>query len=352
MKKNTKTSIIRAAVLVLAVVMLASFCFMAIAQVTHANRRHNPSINAAVHTSARGMATMEVTTGRLLYAQNEHARIPMASTTKILTAITVIENVKNLDEIIIVHPKSIGIEGTSIYLQKGERITPRELLYGLMLRSGNDASVALALHTSPTLPEFSALMNETARKAGATNSNFTNPHGLHQDEHLTTAYDLARISCYAMQNEIFAEIVATKNFRTVAHPDGGRVHVFQNKNRLLNSLDGCVGVKTGFTKAAGRCYVGARRANDMTVVCVVLNCGPMFPESEAIMKTAANEFTMTPIVVEGAVLDTGIATQTFAYPLRKGETLATSFADDHVVIKFQDKEVHRSPIHSIVTTDE
>jgi len=138
----------------------------------------------------------------------------MASTTKVVTAIAAIEKFaeqgKNLDEKISVDDKAVGIEGTSIYLKKGEQLSARELLLGLMLRSGNDAAAALALAIKPSIAEFAEVMNQTAERAGATNSSFKNPHGLDEKDHYTTARDLARISAYAMKNPIFAEIAATK----------------------------------------------------------------------------------------------------------------------------------------------
>lgn len=234
--------------------------------------------------SAKGMAVLEMSTGRVLYSKNMDEKLKMASTTKIVTAFTVIKHCKNLDEPFKISDKAIGIEGTSIYLKGGEVLTARELLYGLMLRSGNDASVALALHCADSIEDFAEMMNQTAQECGATNSHFVNPHGLDADEHYTTAHDLALITARALQNKTFAEIVATKNIKISGGETGTRYLV--NKNRLLNSLDGCVGVKTGFTKGAGRCLVSAVKRGNMTAVCVVLNCGPMFEESADLLNSA------------------------------------------------------------------
>ncbi|MCL2569700.1 MAG: D-alanyl-D-alanine carboxypeptidase [Firmicutes bacterium] len=302
-------------------------------------------------TSARGMATVEVSSGRLLYAKNEHDKLPMASTTKIMTAITVIENVSDLDEKIKVSDKAIGIEGTSIYLQKGEELTVRELLYGLMLRSGNDAASALALHVSKTNDEFSALMNKVATKAGAKNSSFKNPHGLDQEGHYTTAYDLAMISAYAMRNPQFAEIAATKEKRIsgVEYP-----RVLQNKNRLLRSNKNIVGVKTGFTSKAGRCYVGAMETAGMTVVCAVLNCGPMFPESEAIMTQSGKEYEMVHIIQKNTLIKptfpdrhnrTGIAKEDFFYPLMSHEKdkIEITINEHDICVYFDNKIIKAMP---------
>ncbi|MBQ6921726.1 MAG: D-alanyl-D-alanine carboxypeptidase, partial [Clostridia bacterium] len=145
---------------------------------------------------------MEMNSKRVLYANNIHEKKYMASTTKILTAIVIIENC-NLNAVVTVGKNTTGIEGSSIYLEEGETLTVTDLLYGLMLRSGNDCAETLAVFCSGSIEKFAALMNETAKKIGALNSNFVNPHGLNNENHYTTAYDLALISCYAMQNADF-----------------------------------------------------------------------------------------------------------------------------------------------------
>ena len=240
------------------------------------------------YTTAKGMAVLEMESGRVLFSKNMDTKLKMASTTKIVTALTVINNCENLDEPFKINNKAVGIEGTSIYLKYNEVLTARELLYGLMLRSGNDASVALALHCANTIEEFAEMMNETAKQCGALNSHFVNPHGLDADEHYTTAYDLALITTKALQNPTFKEIVSTKNIKISGGEQGTRYLV--NKNRLLNSLDGCIGVKTGFTSKAGRCLVSAVERDGMTIVAVVLNCGPMFEESTDLLNLALTNY--------------------------------------------------------------
>ena len=220
---------------------------------------------------------MEVNTGRILHSFNANVKKPMASTTKVLTAITIIDNC-NVEDKVKISKESVGIEGSSIYLQEGELLTVKELLYGLMLRSGNDTATALALYKSGSIENFATLMNETARKIGATNSNFTNPHGLHDDNHYTTAKDLAVISCYAMKNDIFREIVGTKKI-IIPNTVTGTPRLLLNKNKMLNLCEGSTGIKTGYTKKAGRCLVSSAKRNGMEVVCVVLNCPPMFEQS-------------------------------------------------------------------------
>jgi D-alanyl-D-alanine carboxypeptidase (penicillin-binding protein 5/6) len=217
-----------------------------------------------------GECVMEVNSRRVLYANHADKRLPMASTTKIATAITVLENCADFEQAFTVPDAAIGVEGSSAYLQKGEKRTVKDLLYGLMLRSGNDCATALALHCSNSIARFSAKMNETAQKAGALNSRFENPHGLPCENHYTTAYDLSLITCYAMQNDTFREIVATKYYAPAK---------WKNKNKMLDMAEGGIGVKTGYTKQAGRCLVSAVERNGMTVVSTLLNCPTTYERS-------------------------------------------------------------------------
>lgn len=168
-------------------------------------------------------------------------------------------------------------------------MTVRELLYGMMLPSGNDAAMALAYHISADIPSFCKLMKQTVEKCGAYNSSFDNPHGLDSISHYTTAYDLALITAKALENETFKEIVTTKATR-IRGASEGTYRYLKNKNRLLNTLNGCIGVKTGFTNDAGRCLVSACERDGFRTVCVVLNCGPMFEESESYLNMAYKEY--------------------------------------------------------------
>jgi D-alanyl-D-alanine carboxypeptidase (penicillin-binding protein 5/6) len=242
----------------------------------------------APETSAQGMATMDTASKRILTQKNASARLPMASTTKIMTAITVIKNA-DIKKTVKIDPEAVGIEGSSIYLQSGEQLTVEQLLYGLMLQSGNDCAVALAIATAGSVEKFAVLMNELALSLGARDSNFVNPHGLHDKNHYTTAYDLCLISCYAMEDPTFKTIVSTKSIKI---PFAGRDYdrVINNKNKILNTFEGGNGVKTGFTKAAGRCLVSAAERDSMQIVCVVLNCGPMFEDCADLMTWAFKVF--------------------------------------------------------------
>lgn len=249
-----------------------------------------PAGNAT--TTAKAMCVMEATSGRVLYAKNQSQKLAMASTTKIMTAITAIENCKNLDEKFTISPKSVGIRGTSIYLREGEALSIRELLYGLMLVSGNDASVAIGERVGGNggVKNFVEMMNSLAKKIGALNTHFDNTHGLDSKNHYTTAEDLALITSYALKNPIFAEIVSTK-YTKIINVDG-KTRYLKNKNKLLDKLEGCNGVKTGFTDNAGRCLVSSCTRDNMTIVCVVLNCGPMFEESQELIEKAFSEFKL------------------------------------------------------------
>ncbi len=281
------------------------------------------------YTSAKAMCVMEAGSKRVFYNKNDKAKLAMASTTKIMTAITAIENCDDLDKPFEISPKAVGISGTSLYLRKGEVFTLRDLLYGLMLISGNDASVAIGGYVGGNVKNFVDMMNKTAQKIGAVNSHFDNTHGLDSQTHYTTAYDLALITSYAMQNDTFREIVSTKN-KKITNQDG-KTRYLKNKNKLLDSLEGCVGVKTGFTNDAGRCLVSSCERDGMTVVCVVLNCGPMFEESSALLEQAFKDYHLVDLtsgyafknevaVNEGRESSVKIGTfGNYYYPLKNSE---------------------------------
>ena len=291
--------------------------------------RMDNNLIAEASTSARAMCVMEQSSKRVLYSKNQSAKLPMASTTKIMTAITAIENCDDLDKTFEITPKAVGISGTSLYLRKGEVMSIRDLLYGLMLVSGNDASVAIGEHISGSSKKFVDLMNETARKIGAKNSHFDNTHGLDSPTHYTTAEDLALITSHALENDIFKEIVSTKN--TKITNTAGKTRYLRNKNKLLTSLEGCCGVKTGFTDDAGRCLVSACERDGMTLVCVVLNCGPMFEESKTLLEKGYEEYQLIDLtsgydyidrikVTGGKQESVKIGTTgKFLYPLRSDE---------------------------------
>lgn len=250
--------------------------------------------------SARGAVLMEVETGRVLYEKNPHEKMPMASTTKIMTAILAIEN-SHLSDMVTVSPSASGIEGSSLYLTTGEKLTMEQLLYGLMLRSGNDAATAIAEHLGESVEGFAKMMNEKARSLGAMNTHFMNPHGLHHGEHYTTAYDLALISAYAMKNSTFREIASTKYYKI---PWEGQPwdRVLMNKNALLWDYEGANGIKTGYTMAARRCLASAALRNDMQLVTVVLNCQPWFEDSAALLDYGFTNYEMKKLFSKGETM--------------------------------------------------
>ena len=249
-------------------------------------------------TTAKAAAVLELETNTLLYAHNERKRLPMASTTKVMTAIIAIEN-GNLDEVFSVCDEAYGVEGSSMYLTKNECISLRDLLYGLMLRSGNDASVAIACRIGGSIEGFCTLMNEKANDIGAFDTHFSNPNGLPADDHYTTAYDLALICSYAMKNKTFREIVSTQYYTA----DSGDIkRTLMNKNKLLFQYDGALGIKTGYTKAAGKCLTFSAERNDMTVVGAILNCPDIFPESMRLMDMCFSDYTLHTIMRAGTTV--------------------------------------------------
>lgn len=217
-------------------------------------------------TNSRACVVIDRNTNTILYGKNENTKRKMASTTKIMTATIIIENC-DLNETIEVSKKAAGTGGSRLGLKTGDKITIRDLLYGLMLCSGNDAAVALAEYAGSDIQGFAELMNKKACELGLTNTHFETPHGLDSNEHYTTAYELALLSNYALNNETFAQIVRTKNYTVTIN---GYPKSLSNTNELLGNLDGVYGIKTGFTNGANRCLVTACKRNDMDVICVVL----------------------------------------------------------------------------------
>lgn len=230
---------------------------------------------------ASAYVLMEASTGRVLSSSNSSEKLPMASTTKIMTCLLAVEN-GNLDDVIKVPAQAVGLEGTSIYLRKDETVTLKDLVYGLMLASGNDAAVAIAIHISGSVEEFAKLMNQRAIEMGAKNTNFVTPNGLPNDNHYTTAYDLGLIAAHAMRNESFREVVGTRSMDIPADEDSPARYL-RSKNKLLYQFEGGNGVKTGFTKAAGKCFVGGARRDNMQLISVVLNDGDMWVDSMALL---------------------------------------------------------------------
>lgn len=221
-----------------------------------------------LNINARSAIILDRISKKILYGKNEFNKVKMASTTKIMTAIIIIENC-DLNKTVEVSKKAAGTVGSRLDLKTGDKITIRDLLYGLMLCSGNDAAVALAENCSGSIDKFSYIMNKKANELGLNNSHFESPHGLDSDNHYTTAYELAILSDYALQNKTFLNIVSTQKFTVTIN---GYPKALSNTNELLGNLLGVYGIKTGFTNGANRCLVTACKRNDMDIICVVLGC--------------------------------------------------------------------------------
>ena len=227
-------------------------------------------INAsAVTHTAKSAVLIEMQTGEIIYQKNAHERLPMASTTKIMTALCAIESGMLYDTVKI-DDRAVGIEGSSIYLQKGESMKLIDLCYGLMLNSGNDSACAIAYKVSGSIEKFVELMNKKANELGLENTHFDNPSGLDGKTHYTTAYELAKLTRYALGNSIFAKIVSAK---TAQIPNTNKKYnrFLKNHNKLLNMYEGCTGVKTGFTRKSGRCLVSSAQRDGMELICVTLS---------------------------------------------------------------------------------
>lgn len=247
--------------------------------------------SAAAVQAAHSGVVIEQSSRRVLLGENMNERCYPASTTKVLTALVVLNNLP-LDKVVKVPKAAEGVEGSSIYLRAGQRISVEDLLFGLMLRSGNDAATALAIETAGSVDKFALLMNETARALGAKNSNFVNPHGLHDDDHYTTAYDLALITAKAYENDDFVRIVSSKKAKITID---GEPSYIGNKNKLLSLYEGANGVKTGYTKRSGRCLVGGAYKNGMQLITVVLNYNDMWNDTMRLLNHGFDNYAMTPL---------------------------------------------------------
>lgn len=238
-----------------------------------------------------GYVLVDALSGVVLDGDNKDMRLEEASTTKVMTALVAIRKLDPSD-IVTVKRESVGIEGSSVYLKEGERISVKTLLYGLMLRSGNDAAHALAVAACGSEEKFVEAMNAEAERLGLVNTHFCNPHGLHAEGHYTSAYDLAMITREAYREPLFAEIVASKSYRS-DDPRESEAHVFYNKNKLLSTLDGANGVKTGYTTASGKCFVGGAKRGGMQLICVVLNRGDMWQKAADLLEYGFEHYEPT-----------------------------------------------------------
>ncbi len=280
--------------------------------------------------SAHSAVLMDGQTGRILYEKNMDEKSLIASTTKIMTALVVCEQCNVLDRMRI--PKeAVGIEGSSMYLQEGEVLTLQELLYGLMLRSGNDAAVALAIYCGGTVEGFAQLMNDKARSLGLTGTHFSNPHGLDAPDHYSTARDLAVLSAYAMQNPVFAMTVSTKTVSV-----GQRQ--LRNHNKLLWQVEGANGVKTGYTKAAGRILVSGAKRQGRQLIAVTINAPSDWADHKQLLEEGFSRFSVKKLIEAGENLGSRqvfggdaekvqlLAGEDFSYALAQGEQVSVELS--------------------------
>lgn len=286
----------------------------------------------AVDISAESAVVIDAATGRMICDRNPELQHSMASTTKITTAITALEHSK-LDEVVTMDRESFCQEGSSSYLQEGDQVTMEEMLYGLMLNSGNDAAWAIAKHVGGgDVNKFVEMMNETAKNAGAVHTQYKNPSGLDDEGHYTTAIDLANVARYAMQNDVFADIVRTRarKVNVLNRPDADQY--FANHNKLLQLYDGCIGVKTGYTKATGRCLVSAATRNGMTFIAVTINAPDDWNDHMKLLDYAFANNEPKKVISGGQVLKTDnidgneykfIADKDFIISETSGQTIDT-----------------------------
>lgn len=289
---------------------------------------------------------MDADTGAVFYEKNADVPSLIASTTKIMTGLLVCENC-DLDEKVTVPQEAVGIEGSSVYLRAGETLTVRDLLYGMLLQSGNDAATALALHLSGSVEAFAEQMNKKVCELGLTNTHFANPHGLDDEGNYGSARDLATLTAYALKNPDFAQAVSTKSYRV-----GERC--FVNHNKLLWRCEGAIGVKTGYTKKAGRILVSAAERNGRTLICVTVSAPDDWNDHCKLYDYGFSQYEMTEIATQGKKVGTlpFVAEQTVSFPLLAGETVTYAFrATDSfphlsgtVIAFLGEKEIAKIPI--------
>ena len=279
----------------------------------------------AVSTSAAAAVLMDADSGRVLYQQNASERMRIASTTKIMTALVAIEN-GDLSETVTVRRLETLVEGSSMYLKEGEQLTLETLLYGLLLCSGNDAALVIARAVGGTQERFVDMMNRKAAALGMEDTSFANPNGLDEEGHYSTAMDMAKLSCAAVNNETLMRIASTKSVTI-----GGRT--MYNHNKLLSYVDGCIGLKTGYTRAAGRTLLSCTQRNGQRLVAVTLQDGNDWVDNQQLYDYGFSAYPAERAMARGETvarlpLRNGtkgevpvLAADSFSYPVGEGERL-------------------------------
>ena len=257
------------------------------------------SASSPPRVSAASAVLIEASTGDIIYEKSAHERRPMASTTKIMTAVVAIEHA-DLSREVSVSDEAVGVEGSSIYLKGGEHLTLEELIFALMLESANDAATAIACEIAGSVDKFAELMNEKAAEIGLSDTNFTNPHGLDHENHYTTAHDLAVLTAYALKNETFSKIVSTYKTTIPLYGDEG-TRLLLNHNKMLKTYEHAIGVKTGFTKKSGRCLVSAAEKGGMTLIAVTLSAPDDWRDHKSMLDYGFTKYERIPLADPGTV---------------------------------------------------
>jgi D-alanyl-D-alanine carboxypeptidase (penicillin-binding protein 5/6) len=275
---------------------------------------------SSVDIDAAAGILINARTGEILWEKESHASMHPASTTKILTAILLLENT-SADEVALTSRQAAGTPGSSLYLSENQQVAVSDLLYAMMLHSANDAAVVAAEHVAGSVEVFAAMMNRKAQQVGALNSHFANPHGLTEKEHRSTAYDLAMIASYAMKEPRFREICVTRH-HVMPWPDGERS--VQNKNPLLHRYQGMIGIKAGYTVDARRTFVGAAERDGLELIVVILNAGVqgIWEDAQSLLDYGFTHF-VTVKVEKGNVVG--------ALPIRHGDPVVLQTAEDYEV---------------------
>lgn len=316
--------------------------------------------------SAQTAALIDVQSGRILLEKNSTKRMRIASLTKIMTAIVAIEH-GNINDMVKTSNNAFGKEGSSIYLKRGEKLRLEDMLYGLMLRSGNDAAVAIAEHVGGSVEGFAHLMNEKARYIGMTSSHFTNPHGLDDSNtHYSTARDMAVLTAYALRNPVFKKIVSTK-VKNIPNQGEEWDRRLLNKNKMLRMYQGADGVKTGYTKLAKRCLASSATRNGQQLAVVVLNAPDDWDDCATWMDYGFSHFPKTELLkTKQAVQEKGAegkektlyTTRSFSYPLRPEEKesikMNVKTVDDKPMmeVKLGEQIIGRVPLEDPTKTKE
>ncbi len=273
-----------------------------------------------IDTNAAGAALIDVESGRILYSKKGDERMRIASLTKIMTAIVAIDH-GSLADIVMVSKNAYGKEGSSIYLKLGEEMSLQHMLYGMMLRSGNDAAIAIAEHVGGSLEGFIYLMNEKAKLLGMENSHFINPSGLDDGAgHYSSPNDMAKLTAYALKNPVFREIVSTKT-KKVPNPNEDWDYTWFNKNKMLHLFDGADGVKTGYTKLAKRCLVSSATRGGQQLAVVTLNDPDDWADHARLLTYGFQNYPLQPIVNKGDTVEgaEGVIGRSFAFPMLEEE---------------------------------